>query len=242
MKRTIKGGVIAWIAIGLATAFIVALFIFSTTNRPPSPHVATGFWNEAMVRGDKNAPNKLIQYTDYFCSYCSELQESTASQQFDEEYIKSNKLSYEVRIVAVLADISPNTEQGAESAFCSADQDKFWEYSKHIVARIKQDYFDRGIGVKSFEGKMLTSPKPINKLPISYFSESAKAVKMDVDKFTACMKDRIHQEEVAENTKRAINLGIQGLPFIVVNDYTTSGFQGGYGGLELILKAGGVEK
>ena len=34
---------------------------------------------------------------------------------------------------------------------------------------------------------------------------------------------------------------IIGLPYMVINDYQTSGFAGGENGLKAILKAGGVE-
>ena len=49
-----------------------------------------------------------------------------------------------------------------------------------------------------------------------------------------------HKSEIEANTKRALALGVSGLPYIVVNNYTTSGFAGGYNGLQTILKAGGV--
>ena len=41
--------------------------------------------------------------------------------------------------------------------------------------------------------------------------------------------------------RRAIELGLTGLPKIFVNDYETSGFMGGYDALKTILKAGGVQ-
>lgn len=231
-----RGGIAAWVALGAGVVFLLALFIFNTTNRPPSPHVATGFWHDNMVQGDKEAPNKLVEYTDYFCSFCADFQEPTTTKQFDKEYIANGKLSYEARVITVLKEMSPNTEQGAQAAHCAADQKKFWEYSEHIVPRIKKDFFDKGIGVKN-----VANPVPIDKLPLDYFVESAKAVELDNDEFSSCMTSEKHKKQIADDTRRAINLGVTGLPFIAVNNYTTSGFQGGYQGLEMVLKAGGVE-
>jgi hypothetical protein len=34
---------------------------------------------------------------------------------------------------------------------------------------------------------------------------------------------------------------VNGLPYMVINDYQTSGFVGGENGLRSVLKAGGVE-
>lgn len=235
MKKYSEGGIVAWIALAIGAVFLVALFVFNTVNKPPSPHLANGFWSDKMVQGNKEAPNKLVEYTDYFCSFCAEFQEPTVTNKFQNDYIENGKLSYEARIITVLKELSPNTEQGAEAAHCAADQDKFWEYSEHIVPRIKKDFFEKGIGVKN-----VANPVPIEKLSLSYFGESAKALDMDVDKFTTCIKDKTHGKQIAADTERAISLGVTGLPFIVVNDYTSSGFQGGYQGLEMILKAGGV--
>lgn len=232
MKKISNGSVIAWVVLGVGVLFLVALFVFNSINRPPSPHIATGFWNEKMVIGDKNAQNKMVSYSDYFCSFCESFAEQTASEKFKKDYIDSGKVSYEVRSVTVLSEIAPNTEQGVQSAHCAADQDGFQAFSEHIVPRIKKDFFDKGIGLKG--------TPPIEKLAIDYFQESARAAKLDVDKFTTCMKDQKHQDQIKKDTDRAIALGVTGLPYIAINDYSTSGFQGGWRGMETILKAGGV--
>lgn len=230
------GGIVTNIILGGITIFLIAMFIYGAVNKPPNEHIADGQpWNTNMVKGDENAPNKFIQYTDYFCSFCAEVREAVEDPRFEAQYIDSGKVRYETRIVTVLKDVSPNTEQGAEAAFCSADQAKYWEYSSHIVDRIKTDFFDKGIGVKN-----VANPVEISKLPLGYFSTSAQAVGMDVAKFESCMTSESHKSEIAENTSKSIRLGVTGLPYLVVNDYSTSGFRGGYSGLETVLKAGDV--
>jgi len=59
-------------------------------------------------------------------------------------------------------------------------------------------------------------------------------------KFADCMKGDSHQQEINDNTQKALSLGVNGLPYMVINDYQTSGFAGGENGLKAILKAGGV--
>lgn len=218
-------------------AGIAALFIYGVINRPPNQHIGDNQpWNSAMSQGSSEAKHTFIDYTDYFCSFCSEVEAATSHETFKNDYIKSGKVRYEHRVVAVLKDIAPNTERGAEAAFCAADQNKYWEYTHDIVPRIKTDYFDKGIGVKN-----VAIPKEIPLLPIEYFAESAKNVGLDVDKFSNCVKNNTHQKEIDENTKKALSLGVTGLPYMIVNDYVTSGFAGGDNGLKTILKAGGVE-
>lgn len=224
-----------WVILGVIGAGIVGLFIFGLINRPPNQHIADGKpWNEQMSLGRIDAKHTFIDYTDYFCSHCAEV-EAVTRDDFKKQYIDSGLLRYEHRPVAVLKEIVPNSERGAEAAFCAADQHKYWQYTHNIVPRIKADYFDKGIGVKN-----VAVPKEVPLLPIEYFIKSAEASGMNVEQFSSCIKDEKHKQEIADNTKKAVSLGVNGLPYMVINDYRTSGFAGGKQGLDLILKAGGV--
>lgn len=228
------GSIIKWTLLGLGGVLLVALFIFNANNKPVNTHMQDYPWNGSMVFGSAEAPNRVVEYSDYFCEFCAYFNEQASSTKFKEKYIDSGKLSLETRVITVLSAMSPNTEQGADSAYCAADQGKFVEYSNHLVPRIRKDFFEKNIGTKS-------SGKPIEKLPVTYFEQSAKAVDMDNDKFVKCVVERTHKDEISKNTRRAINIGVQGLPTVVVNDYVTSGFGNGWQGFEMTLKAGGVD-
>lgn len=237
MTKYNQGGVTAWIVTGIVAALLVALFAYNVIHQEPNQHTEGDVWVSSMTQGAADAPNRLVEYTDHFCKYCADFAEQAESDKFQTEYIDSGKVLLESRVVTVLAgEKSPNAEQGAEAAFCAADQGKYWEYSAHIVPRIKKEFFDKGIGVNT-----VPAPKPIAKLPISYFETSAQAVGMDVKQFSQCIKDETHQQTIAENTQKAIQMGVTGLPYIAINDYTTSGFQAGWEGMELVLKAGQVD-
>ena len=84
-------------------------------------------------------------------------------------------------------------------------------------------------------------PKKIPALPLEYFLTSAKNVGMNESQFSDCMTKKPYQKEIDNNTRKALSLGVNGLPYMVINDYQTSGFVGGENGLRSILKAGGVE-
>lgn len=233
MKEIIK-----WIAIVVGVGFLIALFAFNQKDiQKANSHTAGGVWNATMVEGSADAPNLAVEYSDYFCAYCTDFRAQTSTRQFRDEYIKTNKVKVETRIVALLEDKAPNTRQGANAAFCAADQGKFAEYTDHILPRIKADYFDKGIGTTK-NGLMY---KPIDKLPLSYFETSASALGLDVAKFSDCVKTEKFNDEINQNTARAIKLGVSGLPFVAINDYTTSGFDGSYDSLRMMMKAGGVK-
>ena len=147
MRENEQGSALLWIIIGLLVSFMIGSVVFGKT-RPgiDNPHTAGGVWNTNMVVGNKDAPNKFIQYSDYFCSFCESVHEAVADKDFKTRYIDSGKVSHEIRIVTMLSSVSPNTEQGAEAAYCAADQKKFSEYSNSIIPRIKKEFFDKGIG------------------------------------------------------------------------------------------------
>lgn len=238
MNRQKSAGIaLIWIISGLMVTGIVVLFIYGIVNRPPNRHIGDGKpWSEKMSQGSMDAKNVFVDYTDYFCSFCTEVEAATNTDFFKNNYLKSGKVRYEHRVVTLLKGVTDNTEAGTHAAFCTADQDKYWQYAHDIVPRIKGDYFDKGIGVKN-----VAVPQKIPSLPLAYFLTSAKNVGMDATKFTDCMTQKPHQKEIDDNTQKALTLGVSGLPYMVVNDYVTSGFMGGESGLKAILKAGGVE-
>lgn len=237
MNRQKSAGIaIIWVISGILITAIVALFIYGIVNRPPNRHVGDGKpWNEKMSQGSADAKNVFVDYTDYFCSFCAEVEAATNADFFKNEYLKSGKVRYEHRVVTLLKEATDNTETGAHAAFCAADQDKYWQYTHDIVPRIKRDYFDKGIGVKN-----VAVPQKIPPLPLDYFLASAKHIGMDEAKFTDCMTKKPHQKEIDDSTRKALSLGVNGLPYMVINDYVASGFAGGETGLKAILKAGGV--
>lgn len=229
--------IIKWIAVIGAAALIIGLFIYNTQQTPDKvSHTDSEAWHSGMTMGSADAPNTFVDYTDYFCSFCTDIYNAMGDQ-FKKDYVDTGLVRYEHRVVSVLESVSPNAVQGAEAAYCAADQNKYWEYSASIIPRIETDYFKKGIGVKN-----VANPIPIAELPLEYFSKSAEAAKLDVDEFETCMTDHSNEPVVRENTSRALQLGVQGLPYLVVNDYVSNGFAGGYENVELILKAGGVSK
>ena len=227
---------IRWAAAIAGIGLVVALFVFNVSQPKSSANEDYEPWSEAMVMGSLDAPNRMIEYTDYFCSFCADLHKAMGDE-FKKTYIDNGKLSFETRIVNLLSGVSVNTVKGNQAAFCSAEQDKYWEYSHEIITRIDNDYFSKGIGVKN-----VANPVKISQLDDEYFVEPARVVGLDVSRFQDCIGGDLYLDEIENNSNRAIQLGVNGLPSIKVNSYTASGFGGGgYEELKLILKAGGVE-
>ena len=71
---TIAGGVFGVFVLG-----IVTIFIISYLKPKTSPHMNGPAWNENMLVGATNAPNKIVEYSDYFCSHCAEFHHSAGN-------------------------------------------------------------------------------------------------------------------------------------------------------------------
>lgn len=225
--------IVQWAVIVVVVGFIGALFLYNVNM--PKTEQAYEPWHEAMVMGSLDAPNRMVEYTDYFCSFCADLH-FAMTDEFKKEYIDTGKLSFETRIVDILSGVSVNTPKGNRAAFCAADQNKYWEYSHEIITAIHADFFSKGIGVKN-----VANPVKIQPLDDSYFVTPAKTVGLDTDTFSTCLASDTHDKAIHNNSQRAVNSGVTGLPHISVNDYTAAGFGGGgFAELKLILKAGGV--
>ena len=226
---TIAGGVFGVFVLG-----IVTIFIISYLKPKTSPHMNGPAWNENMLVGATNAPNKIVEYSDYFCSHCAEFHHA-AGNEFKNEFLDTKNVNFEMRMVNLLGDQVPNTNTGVDAAYCAADQKKFWEYTHTIIINLEKDYYVKKIGIGP-------GYPQIPKLPLEYFSKSAAQAGLNTREFETCVATEKFSKEIEVNTARAIKLGVNSLPEIHINNFKSNGFQGDYDQLKVMLKAGGVQQ
>lgn len=92
------------------------------------------------IRGDKNAPLTIVEYSDFQCSYCAKFH--TTLNKALEEYKGKIKVIYR----HFPLDFHPFAEKAAEASECASDQNKFWEYADEIYknqASFSEDYFKK---------------------------------------------------------------------------------------------------
>lgn len=99
---------------------------------------------------------------------------------------------------------------------------------------LEKDYFSKKIGIGP-------GYPQIEKLPLDYFVKPAVSAGMNTREFETCVTTEKFASEIASNTAKARQLGVNGLPQVHVNNFQTSGFQGGYDQLKTLLKAGGIK-
>ncbi len=80
--------------------------------------------DNVRVKGDKNAPYTIIEYSDFQCPYCARFYEESYKQ-IDTEYIKTGKAKLVFKDFPL--SIHPSAPKAAEAARCAQEQGKFWE-------------------------------------------------------------------------------------------------------------------
>lgn len=204
-----------------AVGFVVLLFIFNVNSVSSDKTI----WNEAMTKGDAETGKHFIMYTDIFCPYCDKFSNALHANKDDfyENYIDNGKVFFEIRITSInyLSGHSDNSLPGGESAYCAANQNKFWEYYEAILDKLYEDYHSKGIGVSKTSERM-------PELSLAYFEVAAKAAGLELDEYNSCMENHEGLEELEKATTNAQKLIVSGVPYFVFGDFKASGFDGNW--------------
>lgn len=121
---------------------------------PPAAKVDIAVTDSDHIRGDKNAPITIIEYSDFQCPFCQRFHDTM--KQVMEAYPNDVRWVYKH---FPLDSIHPYARGAAEASECAGDQDKFWEFTDILYANqssIKPDYFsevakDLGLNTKTFD-------------------------------------------------------------------------------------------
>ncbi len=87
-----------------------------------SPPVAGVNLDDAFVRGSKDAPVQFVEFADYECPYCQQV--NPLIQKLQEEY--GDKLSFAYKDFPL--PMHHRAQKAAEAARCAGEQGKYWEY------------------------------------------------------------------------------------------------------------------
>lgn len=96
--------------------------------------------NEDNVLGDKDAPIKIFEFSDFQCPYCARFHE--VMNQIVEEF--DGKVAWVFKHFPI--NSHPLAMPGALASECAGDQDKFWEMSDLIfedLASLDKDSFEK---------------------------------------------------------------------------------------------------
>jgi Na+/H+ antiporter NhaA len=140
------------------------------------------------VRGDPDAIVTIVEYADFECPFCGRA-EPTIRELMTRA--GEDHLRYVFRHLP-LADVHPHAQLAAEASEAAAAQGKFWEMHDRL-----------------YEHQDQLLPKEL--------VGHAKALGLDVERFTADLRERRHRGRVERDVDGADESGVSGTPSFFVN-------------------------
>jgi protein-disulfide isomerase len=149
----------------------------------------------ARFRGSARAPVIIVEFSDFQCPFCRQVQPT----------LKNLLDKYEGRVSLAYRDfplrgLHGQAELGAESSRCASEQGKFWEYHDAL-----------------FENP--------DKLSREGVRELASSLKLDEKQFDSCLSSGKYRAKVEQDLQDGIRAGVYGTPGIFINGIFLSGAQ-----------------
>lgn len=145
-------------------------------------------------RGNPSADVWVVEFADFGCGYCEKFFRETLPV-FDSLYINKGRVYW--KFVPFTLGTFPNSGHAAEASICAAEQGRF--FPMHDVL-----YDKRKEWMKAGD-------------PRGQMFSYAQQVKLDIAKFTACMKGKGASEQLARNNVLARTLMVRGTPTFFIN-------------------------
>lgn len=146
------------------------------------------------IRGNPDAPVKIVEYSDTECPFCKRFHE-TMNQVID-EYGKSGKVAWVYRQFP-LTQLHSKATKEAEATECANElggPDKFWAY------------VDRLFEITPSNDGLDTAELP----------KIAQYVGLDVGKFNTCLNSGKYVKHIEQDTQNASATGGNGTPWSIV--------------------------
>ena len=178
--------------------------ITAIKSRPASPGAAPApppvvekvvSIDDDPIKGDKDAPVTIIEFSDYECPFCRRNYEQVYKK-IDEEYVSNGK----VRVV--FRDFPLGFHKlaipAAVAANCAGEQGKYWEVHDFL-----------------FE-----NPDKLDKTAVLNASDE---IGLDKSKFEACINDKSKEAEITKDFQDGQKYGVRGTPSFFIGKTTESG-------------------
>lgn len=161
------------------------------------PAVVDASADDDPVKGDKDAPVQIIEFSDFQCPFCARFFSQTLPQ-LEKEYIDAGKANLVYRDLPL--PFHPESQKAAESAECADDQGKFWEMHDTI-----------------FKNQQTMS--------VDNYKKWAAELGLDMETFNSCLDSGKHADEVKNDLADANSYGASGTPTFFINGKMLVGAQ-----------------
>ncbi len=156
-----------------------------TRPSPVQPQNVKVSIDDDPIKGDKDAPVTIIEFSDYQCPFCKRFYDQVVPS-LEEEYISKGKVRMVFRDYPL--DFHKNAVPAAIAANCAGEQGKYWELHDFL-----------------FENP--------DKLEIDTILSSTKELGLDHDKFEKCVNNKADKEaEIDNDFTEGQKYGVRGTP------------------------------
>ncbi len=167
------------------------------TNQPKQPIKIS--YDDDPVRGSKNAPITIIEFSDFQCPFCARFHIQTLPLLL-ENYIDSGKVKLVYRDFPI-QNIHPNAIPAAVAAECADEQGKYWQF--HDMLFENQNEWNE---LKTVDA-------------IIVFGQYALAAELNLVQFDTCLTSGKYVDEVRKDLEDGREYGVTGTPgFFIGND------------------------
>jgi len=189
----------------------------STTASEPTPEITieemNAFWaDDDPFLGPEDAPVVIVEFSDYVCPYCGYFYLHILPEIL-EAYPDTVRFVH--RDYPLLAEESVSTSLAAA---CALDQDLFWELHDQLFGAHAD--FD-----PDAEGEH--SPEFFSELVAKFSDEEilryADLAGLDLEEYETCLEGGVGREEIMFDIQVGSQVGVESVPFYIVNGYVYTG-------------------
>ncbi len=138
--------------------------------------------------GSAHASIAIIEFSDYQCPYCKRFIDTTFNQ-LKQTYIDSGQVKYLVRDFPL--SFHAKAKGAAIAANCSFQQGQYWPMRARLFNEMRQ-------------------------LGDDLYQRSAKALALNLELFSACLKDKSVELKVETDVNYGSSIGIRGTPSFLI--------------------------
>ena len=148
------------------------------------------------IRGNKNAPVKIVEFSDFQCPYCGAFHPTM--QQVIYDYC--NQVAWIYKHFP-LDSLHPNARPAAEASECIYEQagdDGFWKFADEVIANQSQ-------------------------LSAKYYQQLAQEIGVNLTTFNDCVSSGKYQQKVEADYQQGVSYGVNGTPGNFINGIPVRG-------------------
>lgn len=164
------------------------------------------------VRGKKDAPITLIEFSDFQCPYCKRARPTV--NRILSEY--KDKVRYVFRDFPLSFHLA--AKPAANAANCAQEQGKYWEYNTELW---------ENTGILSKASQLIRDNKQdeADKFLKEGFARIAGKLDLNMDKFNKCVEEERYFAEIEKDLEEGQKSGVSGTPAYFINGIYISGAQ-----------------